>query len=321
MASIIRHGKAWRALVNRGGKRLSKVFPAKRDAQDWAARQEYLIQNGDKVADALSFGEVMDRYAREVSPGKRGARWEILRLGMIGRDLLARLRLGDMEARDFADYRDRRLAKVTPGTVRREMVLLSGVLTVARKEWGLITANPLEDVRKPASPAARQRLVTPDELARLALSAGDDLTTATGRALHAFRFGCETAMRAGEIVGLTWARVDLGAAVARLERTKNGTARDVPLSSEAIRLLEALPRADPVFGLRSAQLDALWRKIRDRAAVTDLHFHDSRGIAATMLARKLDVLDLARMTGHRDLNLLLRVYYRESASEIAKRLG
>jgi hypothetical protein len=59
--------------------------------------------------------------------------------------------------------------------------------------------------------------------------------------------------------------------------TKNGTSKDVPLSSEAIRLIEALPKSDPIFGLDSAVLDALWRKLRDRAAVTDLRFHDSRG--------------------------------------------
>ncbi|EMN1578428.1 site-specific integrase, partial [Pseudomonas aeruginosa] len=41
--------------------------------------------------------------------------------------------------------------------------------------------------------------------------------------------------------------------------------------------------------------------------------------ATTRLARKLDVLDLARMTGHRDPRSLM-VYYNATASEVASRL-
>lgn len=53
-------------------------------------------------------------------------------------------------------------------------------------------------------------------------------------------------MRAVEIVGLTWDRGDLQARVAHLTRTKNGTARDVPSSSEAVRILESLPHMQAV---------------------------------------------------------------------------
>lgn len=154
---------------------------------------------------------------------------------------------------------------------------------------------------------------------RLAHSAGDDLTHATARAYHAFRFAVETAMRAGEISGLTWDRVDLKVRVVRLTRTKNGRSRDVPLSREAVRLIEALPRADLVFGLDGRQLDALWRKLRDRAGVEGLNFHDSRHMAITRLARRLDVLALARMVGHTDLRML-QVYYNERAEDLAQRL-
>ena len=56
-----------------------------------------------------------------------------------------------------------------------------------------------------------------------------------------------------------------------------------------------------------------------RAKIEDLTFHDSRHEACTRLARKIDVLDLARMIGHRDLRSLM-TYYNPSASEIADRL-
>lgn len=319
MASIQKHSKGWRAQVARRGKRLSKVFPTRQEAKDWAARQEYLILNAEKVAAQGTFGELLERYEREVSPGKRGARWEILRLRKLARDKIAKVTLGDLSASDFSDWRERRSREVSPGSVIREMQLLSSVLNMARKEWGLIPSNPMSNVRRPTKPASRDRLPTTEEMERLAISAGSDLSKTTARAFHAFLFALETAMRAGEIVGLTWADIDLGSRVAHLPTTKNGTARDVPLSTEAVRLLKALPEGDPVFGLTSQQLDALWRKLRYRAGVEGLTFHDSRHAAITRLSRKLDVLALARMVGHRDLKML-SVYYNETAAELAKRL-
>lgn len=317
MASIRKHRNGYRAEVARQGVRRSKVFPTKQAARDWAARQEYLILHGDKVASAVSFGDVLDRYAREVSPGKRGHRWEIIRIARLRRDSIAKRPIGSLTAQDFADWRNRRLGEVSPSSVRREMILMSAVLTQARKEWGMLSANPMKDVRKPADAAPRERRVTQAELDKLAHVAGSDLTTATARAFHAFRFAIETAMRAGEILSLSSDTVDTERRFARLPRTKNGTARDVPLSSEAVRLWQALPGDG--FDLTSAQLDALWRKIRTKAGVSDLRFHDARHEAITRLSRRLDPLALAKAVGHRDIRMLM-VYYDESAEDLAKRL-
>lgn len=320
MASIRKLARGWRAEVYRKGIRRSKVLPTKREAQDWAAREEYLITNDARVAADTPFSEALERYAREVSPAKRGHRWEALRLARFQKDEFASKRMCDLTAQDFAGWRDRRLRDVSAGSVRREMVLLSAVLSVARKEWGMISESPMRDVRKPAQSPARDRLPTKDEFERLAHSAGDDLSTMLARSYHAFLFSCETAMRAGEVLGLRWEDVD--GPVARLPMTKNGTAREVPLSSEALRLLDALrPYEFPrVFGLSSQQLDANWRKLRGRAGVEGLRYHDSRHYAISHLAHKLDVLSLARMVGHRNIGML-QVYYNESAKDMAGRLG
>lgn len=309
----------WRAEVARHGTRKSKVFPTKRAAQDWAARQEYLILNGGEAASRAPFSDLLDRYSREVSTKKRGARWEHIRLEKLNRDEIASIALADLRPSDFAAWRDRRLSEVAPATVIREMQLMNSALIIAIKEWGLLSDNPMSGVGRPSKPPARDRRPSSDELEKLQHAAGVDLTKATARAFHAFKFAIETAMRAGEIVGLTWDRVDLDRRVARLTHTKNGRPRDVPLSSEAIRLLEALPEADPVFALKSSQLDALWRKTKERAMVEGLTFHDSRHEAITRLSRKLDVLALARMVGHSDLRQL-QTYYNETAEDLAKRL-
>ena len=104
----------------------------------------------------------------------------------------------------------------------------------------------------------------------------------------------------------------------RLKHTKNGTPRTVPLSTTAVNILKSLP--DGHFNLTSMQISSLFRLIRRRALIHDATFHDSRHYAITRLAKKLDVLDLARMVGIRDLKILM-VYYNESAESIAKKLG
>ncbi len=310
----------WQAQVARAGIRLAKSFKTKREAQDWAVRQEYLISEGEIGGSSQLLRELFDRYAREVSPKKRGARWEIIRLVRLGKDRIGEIRLSDLTSSDFADWRDRRLLEVAPGSVNREMVLMSAVLTIARKEWGLIPNNPLSDVRKPTKPPPRDRRVSDEEIDALLEVAGTDLKNATARAVHAFRFAIETGMRAGEIVGLTWKRVDMNKRVAILSMTKNGTARGVPLSSKAVELLMQLPgEGDRCFEITSQNLDVLFRRVRDRAKITGLTFHDSRHEAITRLAKKLDVLSLARMVGHRDIKMLM-VYYNETPEELALRL-
>lgn len=183
MASIRKLKSGYRAEIARRGIRKSKVFPTKQEAKDWAARAEYEILHGDKIAAKLTLGELFDRYAREVSPSKRGHRWEVIRLEKFGRDPIAQIRLEDLSAKDFAKWRDKRLQEVAPASVIRKMQLMSSVLTVARRDWELISINPLSDVRKPAKPQPRDRLPTAAEIEAMQFSAGEDLnkTTARGR--------------------------------------------------------------------------------------------------------------------------------------------
>lgn len=310
----------WQAQIARNGIRKSSSFATKREAQDWAARQEYLVTNAEPPQTKLTLKDAFDRYAREESPKRRGERWEVVRLERLSSDKIADKRLADLEPADFAEWRDRRAKEVAPATVRREMTLMSSVLTTARREWGLISHNPISDIRKPASPPPRDRRVSADEIDKLIKAGGTDLSKAQARAVHAFRFAVETAMRAGEIVGLTDKTVDRDTRVATLPKTKNGTARKVPLSIAALSLLDELPETDgPLFDLSNQQIDAMFRKARDKSKIEDLRFHDSRHEAITRLAKKVDVLSLARMVGHKDVKMLM-IYYNETAEELAQRL-
>lgn len=305
MASILRHKSGWRAQVAIRGIRKSRVFERKQDAKDWAAREEYLIRKGEGEYGPGTIGDLFDRYARTVSPTKRGARWEQIRLELLGRDRLAEIQAKDVRPGDFAEWRDRRLAQVSPSTVRREMILLSAVMSVAVKEWGVFPVSPIRGVKKPRSAPPRDRLVTDEEIERLREAAKPGLEA---EAVRAFECACLTGMRAGELLSAT-----RSGRVASIPMTKTGEPRLVPLSSRAVELF------GDGFSMSSSQLDTAFRRVRDRAGVGGLTFHDSRHRAITDMSRVLDPLALARVVGHKDLRQL-QTYYSESAESLAQRL-
>lgn len=323
MASIQKHGTRWRVQVYANGTRDSKVLETKQAAARWALEREAEL-TGKKLPDK-SWADALKLYATEVAPAHRGARWELVRLKSLQGEPLARRKLAGLDADDFARWRDTRLEQVKPGTVAREMNLMRSVLEHVRLpplRW--IKVNPMADVKWPKTPKGRARRVSADEVkavsAAFGVATGLPSATATQRVGLAFLFALETAMRSGEIVGLRWEDVHLKARYLVLHKTKNDDRREVPLSSRAVEILEALPVEDgPVFGLDDEARDALWRKTRPKA-LADLHFHDTRGEAIWRMSKKLDVLQLARVIGHRDPRSLM-IYYRESAADMAKLLG
>lgn len=323
MATIYKHGDGWRVQVCVNGTRDSAKLSTRAEAHAWGVQREGEL-SGAKLP-SKRFLDALRTYAREEAPKHRGAKWELVRLRSLERDALAKRKTAGLNSDDMARWRDARLLDVSPGTVARELNLIRSVFEyVRRPPYRWIRDNPLKDVKWPTVPAGRRRRVTSDEIkqVRLAFGVGKNYQadTQTRRVGLAFLFAIETAMRSGEICAMDWRDVHLVERYVVLPATKNGDRREVPLSTTACAILRALPSKEgPVFELEDKMRDALWRKARP-AALADLHFHDSRGEAIWRLSKKLDVLQLAQMIGHRDLKSLMH-YYRESAADLAKRLG
>ncbi len=323
MASIRRYGDKWRAEVSRGGQRSSKILRTKREAQDWAARQEYLLGKTDGARPTMTLAAAARKYEAEILPQKT-ARWntagsEHYAIRLVIQDQLSQKDVAQITASDLAAWRDRRLQSVSASSAQRYLNTLSSILTACVRDWGVLDDNPMRSVRRPPPTPPRKRRPTAEEIERMAV-AGADVNTALGRSHLAFLFAIETGMRAGEIAGLTSESVDVERRVAYLSRTKNGDSRDVPLSREALRILARLPALDPLFGFKSGpNLSTNWYALKTKAAVDGLSFHDSRHEAVTRLSKKLDVLALARMIGHRNIRELM-TYYNETAEELAARL-
>src|SRR6202000_3443237 len=81
--------------------------------------------------------------------------------------------------------------------------------------------------------------------------------------------------------------------------------REIPLPQPALRLLRAVAHREQCFTVSAGSMDTLFRKARDALLIENLHFHDSRGEALTRLARKVDVLTLSRISGIKDLEVLM----------------
>lgn len=315
MATYRKRGNSWNVQIRRGGFYASETFPTKLLAQAWVRKIEAeLDAHRAGAVPSLDFSKAMERYADEVSPTKRGERWEVIRLTALARMPIGSVPLPDLNATHVAKWRDERLTQVSSESVNRDWNLLSHVCTIAVKEWRWLKHNPFTDVRRPKPGKPRKRIPTADEIEALKIAGGyhlGKLETETSRVVAAFLFAIETGMRAGEIASLENVR----GSVAHLPETKNGHARDVPLSKEAQRILKQLPNGR--FDMPSR--DALWRKTMKAANVEGLTFHDSRHAAITKLSKKLSVLELARMVGHRNLNELM-TYYNPDATDIAKKL-
>lgn len=330
MASIVKVATGYRVQLDVKGQRESKTLPTKREAQEWAAKREIVLRAtaGGNVGAVKTLKDALHKYADEVSPHRRGWQKEMIRLKAFERhpDLPIKKRMHDITPADIAAWRDARLRMNARGSVLRDIGLLSAVMETARREWGWIEKNPVKDVRKPANPDHRDRLITLSETRRMLrqLGHGGPVRTVSQAVAMCFLVALRTGMRAGELCALAWTDVFADYCTVTAVRVGAGKTgkRDVPLTPRARRLIERMRGWDDelVFGLKSQSLDALFRKARGRAGLEGFTFHDARHTAATMMARKINVLELCRVFGWVKTDQAL-TYFNASASDIAVRLA
>ena len=82
MAYISKHNDKWRAAIQQNGQRSSKVFSTKREAQAWATAEESKAKRL-KSSYGVTFGDAVERYARDVSSKKKSQKSETLRLAAL----------------------------------------------------------------------------------------------------------------------------------------------------------------------------------------------------------------------------------------------
>lgn len=328
MAYIRKQGKKWRVEIERNGVRKSATRATKAEATAWAAKVEADIINlKHGNFPQKTFAEAMRRYADEYSQNKKGSKYEHLRLNLIERDYpnISQKILYEITPDDMQNWVVERSKKVTNGTVQRELNLLSSVFMTASKVWGWCSGSPISNIKRPGDNPPRERRISPIEVKKICRQLGyvtGHISNKSQEVALAFLISLRTGMRAGEIIDLNDSCVNLKERVLTVKhKTQHitGKERQIPITRKAARLIKTLKEYG-YFTVSNASRDALFRKACKAQNIIDLHFHDARAEALTRLSRKVDVMTLAKISGHRDLKILQNTYYRETAADIAKRL-
>jgi len=188
--------------------------------------------------------------------------------------------LDDVEPTHVAQYLEKRSS---PVAANREIAVLSSVFNYAMR-LGNARANPCRGVRRNRE-KPRTRLPTPAEIAALRMAA-----TPMVRAM--LDVSLMTAMRKADLLALTIA--DLTERGIELRTSKTGTPvcyrwNDTLL--EAVNVAKGSRQIGPLFitrlrrGWSESGLDTVWDKLRAKAGVNGLHWHDLRAWALTTADR------------------------------------
>ena len=343
MATFVQRGEySHQAVVRRRGyPTQAKTFELKQDAIRWARKVERDMDTGawrdSSLADTNTLGDILRRYLKEVTPAKKGADIEEIKINALLRDRICSIRMSALSGMDLAGWRDRRLKTVKGSTVNREMAIISHAIDIARKEWSIHIENPCRLVRRAPSSNSRDRRVISGEEKFLC----EALKFTKNKYIEPMIFlAIETGMRRGELLSLVWENIDFDKRTAYLPDTKNGEVRTVPLSTTALRILQSMPETleGAVFPITMDSFKKAYERTLQRAKclylkhctangirpnmkfLTDLHFHDLRHEAASRFFEiGLNVMEVASITGHKSLQTLKR-YTHLRAEDLALKL-
>jgi integrase len=311
MASIRKRGDKWQVQVRRKGyAALSRSFHVRKDAEIWARQTEAQADRGDLPAHPaalryITLAKLVERYRDTVSPRKRTHEAECLFLKCLLRHPICQRSIADLSTEQFAAYRDERLKAIKPASLKRELAPIRNLFEIARNEWGLpIRENPLSKLKLTGCDQRRERRLRPGEWGTLLAAAGACRNRLIAPIIIV---ALETAMRRGEILAIKKEHFDPAKRTLLIPVSKNGRARTIPLSITAVELLSTHAKDGRLFQLSANAFRLAWERVKKRASIEDLHFHDLRHEAISRLFEKgLSVPEVALISGHRDLRMLLR---------------
>ncbi len=317
------------------------TFSRVTDAKKWAQSTESAIRERRhfKTSEAKrrTVAELIDRYTKEVLPGKKdGTQRDQRQQLQWWRDKLGVYSLADLSPALVSECRDKLSREPinepgkpnrtrTPARVNRYLAALSHAFTVAVREWQWLEDNPLRKVSKLREPRGRVRFLSEDEVG----PNGEIIEGERTRLLKACKesrspdlydavvLALSTGARKMEILGLRWRQVDLKRGLIVLEDTKNNDRRGLPLAGHALELMRERAKvrridSDLVFPSvdgpqrpldpRAAFLAAL-----ERAGIEDFRWHDLRHSAASYLAMNgASLAEIAEVLGHKTLAMVKR---------------
>lgn len=297
---------------------------------------EYTVKRGAiiYVADAI------DHYLLGVNVPDSDSRL----LG-IARKRVGNIRISNLDY-TFADkyVSDMKLADLSPSTIRHHVGALARCLDwIKRRGDSLLITNPLRELPKRYATGhkdevERDRRLTDKEEAEIRRIINGGRPNGKQRSfdfnkaemLILFDIAIETGMRMAEIYTLEKSQIDFDGRTIFLDKTKNGSKRQVPLSttiqSLLIHYLKTVP-GNKLFSFTgenkaiSSRLSQTFGRIFESADCPDFTFHGLRHEATCRFYErtKLSDLQIAKILGWRNLSIALR-YANLRASHLADSL-
>ena len=310
MASFRKRNSLWQAQVrSRKFGATSKSFHKKADAIAWAKVQEAMMQTGEwkpKDERYSTIGDLIQNYLKKATPRKKGAEPETRRLRrLLKEDALMSIKLKDAQPHHFAAYRDKRLEDGNRAC-QYDLVLLRAAWNTARIDWGWkLKDNPLTLIRFPKNNPPRERRLKQGEYDKLIAANKESRVWYLAPIIN---IAIETCMRRGEILALEWDHIDFFRSRALLPETKNGRSRWVPLNGKVLDILTDLePRNNRVFPITDNAFRQAWDRLRKRANIYNLTFHDLRHEAISRLFESgLSIPQVMKISGHQTAGQLFR---------------
>lgn len=300
MAVIRQRNNRYQALVRISDISTSKTFTRKSDAEKWARATEVSIESGN--------------FFKEQSTTVRDA-LHIYRDGKIKHDKssyphinnaamgLGHIKIDNLSSRDLVKYRNKRLETHNPQTVKHELSMVLRALRWLRDEEGYTNIS-IPTVKMPQIPTGRTR--------RLSLAEQDKLIkslSGTHEASIIVQLAIETGMRRSEIINIDWADINFRDKTLHIPITKTNSPRIIPLTTKASNLLSAMPRniSGKVFNIKAGSVSQAFLRACKRSGLEDLRFHDLRHEAVSRFFEMgLNVMEVASISGHKDLRMLQR---------------
>jgi integrase len=197
---------------------------------------------------------------------------------------LHRLRLDQIDRRKIAALLGEIETSSGPAARNRARSVLSSLFSWCISE-GLLETNPVQGTAKANQNGSRERVLTGDELRQLWRGLGDD------RFSEIVRLLLLTGQRRNEIGHLQWSEIDFARKLIVLApaRTKNGRQHEIPLSRQALPVVERQPRRNSSPFLFSDKRgfndwDGAKQQLDKRVGIAPYTLHDLRRSCATGMA-------------------------------------
>lgn len=299
-----------------------KTFQLKKDAQRYKTQTQAQIRAGYfqspvQVSWADYIAPYIADYARRSKVRSKDVkvrkshlnRW----LGEIGPKYITSITDADLlrvQAR-FQEQRSKKTgAPLANSSINKMIFAMQNFLDWAFRRQ-LVSHAP--KIRQLSQGQGRIRYLLPDEKDRFE----SVIEQISDPALKAFMFMAYfTGARAGELLNLTWARLDFSTQTVLFVETKNDLGRRVPLQA-CWKVIEAYAKAtgargnnEHVFlnqrGSMPYNYAPLWAKIREKAELEDFVFHDLRHNAASQLVmRGIDIVRVKEFMGHKTIQMTM----------------